>query len=83
MVGRVQVSLQIQSESFFKLLERLFFEAREAGEVHQLNQVAEDWVVLPYRNIGLHSLGYIQLVGLSLLIPTNNVNELLGELEVG
>lgn len=83
MVRRIQVSLQIQSESFFKLLQRLLFEAGEAGEVHELNQVSEDWVVLPYRNISLDSLGYIQLVGLSLLIPTDNVYEFFGKLEVG
>ncbi len=39
--------------------------------------------MLPYREIRLHCLCYEELIGLCVHIPAHDIDELLGELEVG
>jgi len=73
---------QVGLEAFLKLLKALFFEAGEAAVEHERDEVQELLAVLSDCQVSLNRACYIELIGLGLVVPAEDVDEFLGELEV-
>ena len=72
----------LSSEAISEIVKTLRLEAWESRVIHELSDVDELFSILSHCKESSDSLGHKELVSLSFVVSTHDVNELLSELEV-